>query len=77
MNCEFFEPVNLGGEAKPDWEFSKFICEPEIFELIVNQDREFFIQKTLTYGEAIIIWFLTLFIIVLTAKMIFNFFWKK
>lgn len=83
MICEFSEPVNLetDPELPADWEFSKIECEtPETYELIQNEtypERQFFVQKTFTYGEALIIWFLTLFFIYLITKSIFNFFWKK
>ncbi|GAH97061.1 unnamed protein product [marine sediment metagenome] len=61
------------------WNFTKMVCDEGLtLELIQGpDDREFFVQKTLTYGEAIIIWFLTLFLVGLTAKIIFDFFWKK
>lgn len=82
MKCLFSEPVEV---ASGDFEFSEINCEvatPEasVFELVSNEnfpDREFYIQKTLTYGEAIVIWFLTIFAIFLIAKTVFNFFWKK
>lgn len=78
MNCYFTNPVDLG---EGDFEYSQIECEtPEIYELIQNEnysDREFYIQKTLTYGEAILIWFLTIFFVFLIAKTIFNLFWEK
>lgn len=84
MNCQFLEPVNLGTEELPDWEFSQIECEnattTETHELIVNSEypeREFFIDKTLSYGDILIIWFLTFFSIGLIASIIFNYFWKK
>ena len=83
MDCQFSVPVNLGNEEAPDWEFSEVSCQteagPAIFELIENQEypREFYVQKTLSYGDAVIIWFLTLFAIAYVAKSIFNYFWQK
>lgn len=81
MKCYFSEPVEV---ASGDFEFSEIDCEVgtpgAIFELVTNEsypDRQFYIQKTLTYGEAIIIWFITIFAIFLIAKTIFNFLWKK
>lgn len=77
-----FVPV-VGGNAldlkDTTWNFTKMICDEGLtLELVQGtDDREFFVQKTLTYGEAIIIWFLTLFLVGLTAKIIFDFFWKK
>jgi hypothetical protein len=49
-------------------------------ELIINPDypeREFYVEKTISYGDALIIFFLTLFLIIVIAKGIFNFFWRK
>lgn len=82
MKCYLSEAVEV---ASDDFEFSKILCEistPEssIFELVVNENypaREFYVQKTFTYGEAIVIWFLTIFAIFLIAKTVFNFLWKK
>lgn len=78
MNCIFSEPVDLG---EGDFEYSEVDCEVgDIYELITNEtygDRKFYVQKTLTYGEAILIWFLTIFAVFLVARTIFNFFWKK
>lgn len=79
MICDFTEAINLGTVELPDWEYSKISCEPEINEIITSSTTEanFYIQKTINYGEVIIIWFLTLFTIVLICKIIFNFLWKK
>jgi len=53
--------------------------ESETLELITNETTgaKFYIDKTLNYGEVIIISFITIFAIFLIAKTIFNFFWKK
>jgi len=90
MECEFLEPVYwynglqlvpLDSEVdkKDIWNFSKMICdEGTTLELIQGTGgREFFVQKTLTYGEALVIWFITLFAIFIIGKSIFNFLWKK
>ena len=82
MKCYFSKSIKL---ATDDFEFSEIDCEvatpePSIFELVQNENypnREFYVQKTLTYGEGIIIWFLTIFSIFLIAKIVFNFLWKK
>jgi len=52
----------------------------DLYELVINEnypDRQFYIQKTLTYGEAIIIWFFTIFAIFTIFKTVFNFLWRK
>ena len=92
MNCQFSEPVNLEIPPKYDWEFSKIEClelEPagtppttteEIYDLVINPDfpeRNFFVEKTFSYGDALIVFFLTLFFVFFVAKGVFNFFWKK
>lgn len=86
--CEFSNPQTWDGETPANlvetWNFKNVSCEgiytPDTIELIINETyptREFYVQKTLTYGEAILIWFLTIFIIFSIGKMVFNFLWKK
>lgn len=89
MTCQFSEPLQVsnGGslqtptDKNANFQFSKLVCDnPTTTELITNLDypeREFFVEKTLTYGDVLIIWFLTLFFIALISKFIFDFFWKK
>lgn len=75
MDCTFSTPVDLGAG---DFEYSELDCD--IFELITNEEfpaRKFYIQKTLTYGEAILIFFCTIFAVFLIGRTIFNFLWKK
>ena len=38
---------------------------------------EFFPDKTLSYGEAVMIWFLTLFTLYFIFKKVWDFWWKK
>lgn len=82
-SCQFLNSVNLGDGAKPDFEFSEMICtsteNPNIYSQIENSTTgaEFFVQKTLTYGEAMILWFLTLFAFYLIFKTVYNYFWGK
>jgi hypothetical protein len=78
MNCEFTNPVDLGNG---DFEYSKMNCDlGDLFTLVKNEtypERFFYVQNTINYGEAIIIWFLTIFSIFFITKIIFNFFWSK
>lgn len=66
-----------------NWNFSKFSCEStttdNTFILIKNDETgaEFYIDKTLNYGEAMILWFLTIFAFYLIFKTAYGFFWKK
>lgn len=84
-NCQFGIPVNLGDGGKPDWEFSEINCtstgNPDglIYSLIQNSETgaEFYLEKTLNLGDAIIIWFLTIFSFYLIFRIAYNFFWKK
>ncbi len=63
------------------WNFSKKECSTtdDVFILIENQETgaEFYVDKTLNYGEAMILWFLTLFSFYLIFRITYNFFWKK
>jgi hypothetical protein len=91
MKCIFSEPVISikNGEVisfvyptatNQNFEFSKMECESDIYELVENQnyqERKFFVEKTFSYGDALIVFFLTLFLIGIVAKGIFNFFWEK
>lgn len=79
MDCQFLEPVELD---TGEWEYSKMSCTTtgEHFEQVINADfpsRNFYIDKSFSYGDAIIIWFLTIAMIFVITKTIFNFFWKK
>lgn len=76
LNCEFNNPVNLGTEEVPDFEYSELNCTNTSLELIQNTETgaEFYIQKDINYGEAIIIIFLILFAIFGIVKLIADFF---
>ncbi len=54
-----------------------FLQNPQ--ELISNENTgaDFFVDKTLSYGDAVIIWFLTIFSVFMIFKVVYNFFWKK
>lgn len=83
FNCEFTSPKtweNIMPESKTDfWNYSEFICWSNKSELIENTTTgaEFYVVKSLTYGEAMILWFLTIFTIILLFKTAYNFFWGK
>jgi len=79
MNCQFLVPINLGEEFSPDWEYSQIECEPLVYELIVNPstEAEFYLSKTITYGDFLIVWFLVFFLLAWISKSVFNYFWKK
>ena len=83
LHCQFNSPrtwENLEPTNKLDfWNYSEWTCWSEKSELIQNSETgaEFYLDKTLTYGEAMILWFLTIFTFVLIFKIAYNFFWKK
>lgn len=77
MTCQFSNPVDLG---EGDFEYSTFICDnPDLYSLVENSTTgaSFYVQKTLSYGDSLILWFLSIFAICLIVKIIFNFFYHK
>lgn len=78
--CEFQTPVNLGSEAKPDWEYSEIECDnPNFYELIesTTTGASFFLEKTFSYGDFFITFFLTVFVLVAIVKIIWDNLVKK
>ena len=75
IDCQFLEPIDLG---EGDFEYSQMNCSSTYLELIQNSNTgaEFFISKTATYGDVILFWFLTLFLIFFIVKSIAGFFWR-
>lgn len=79
-SCEFSNPVNLGTEELPDWEYSEMLCDdPAVYELIVNEttEAEFYLEKTFSYGDFFLMFFLTIFVLFGIVKIIWNNFVKK
>lgn len=91
-NCEFSEPVywsipdqallplTNGFVSGRNWNFLKQNCSStDVYTLIENKDTgaSFYVEKTLNYGEAMILWFLTMFSFYLIFKSAYHFFWKK
>ncbi len=77
MECEFSNPVNYqgnpAGEGEP-FNFKTLICS-ERFELIENPTTgaEFYIDKTMSYGDLILIVFISIFLIFGIFKFMWNF----
>lgn len=76
------KPVNSEITKSENWNFSGIECfstTTDVYTLIENSTTgaEFYVEKTLTYGEAMILWFLTIFTIILLFKTAYNFFWGK
>jgi len=83
LYCQFYSPrtwENLEPTSKTDiWNYSEWNCWSGKSELIQNSETsaEFYVEKTLNYGDALILWFLTIFLIGYLFKFAYNFFWKK
>lgn len=79
MDCQYTNPINLGTVENPDWAYSQMTCEfselENPLELIVNAetDAEFYISKTVDYGDILIITFLTMFLIFGILKFLTDF----
>jgi len=75
MNCQYSTPVNLGTTELPDWEYSELTCEFSQLELIENATTgaEFYISKTIGYGDILVITFLTLFLVFGILKFLTDF----
>lgn len=79
MNCQYTDPINLGTPDKPDWEYSKISCEFSELEnpvaLIENTTTgaEFYISKTIGYGDILVVTFLTLFLVFGVLKFLTDF----
>lgn len=73
-------PINAYGQiVYVNYDLKERIEENLKTALIKNETTgaEFYVEKTLTYGEAMILWFLTLFAFILIFKIAYNFFWGK
>lgn len=78
------KPFN-GGDSGTSWHWKNLNCTStdnafsEQFALIENPETgaNFYLDKTLNYGEAILIWFFVIFGFFMIAKTVWNFFWKK
>lgn len=78
--CVLSEPINLGADGAPDWEYSKIICDyTGLYEYIENTttSASFYLEKSFNYGDFFIMGFFTLFILVAIVKTIWENFIKK
>jgi len=77
--CEFNEPINLGQDGAPDWEYSEIKCENELYEFVENQTTtsSFYLKKSFTYGDFFVMGFLTIFFLILITKIIWQTFIKE
>jgi len=83
MDCELINPVNLGSEDNPDYEFSGLTCIASTsttstpYEFIEKQNDDFYLSKTLNYGDIIVIGFLIPIILTVIVIVIRDFLKKK
>jgi len=86
FNCQFYDPVDLGASPKSDFEFSKMTCSgtstelgvsvfDETIELIQNDDTgsEFYLEKSVDYGDLLISFFLIVFLLFGIFKFFIDF----
>lgn len=80
FNCIFSEPVLFDGNPPTTteniWQFSKVDCFSSTTELIQNANTgaEFYLNKTINYGEVLVLVFLFLFAVFGIFKIISDFF---
>lgn len=79
IDCEFWDPINLNTTTTPDFEFSKLNCTSTLIESVLNSTTgaEFYLSKTIDYGDVVIFWFFTLGFLLAIFTFIFKLFWKK
>lgn len=79
MDCEFLNPVNFEGQPPltgEPFQFKNASCDTgELYTLIENTETgaEFYIQKTMSYGDLILIIFISIALIFGIFKFIWNF----
>lgn len=78
--CEYQTPINLGSEAKPDFEYSEITCDySQLYEYVSNETTtaSFYLEKSFTYGDFFIMFFLTIFGLVKIVEIIWNKYFEK
>lgn len=73
--CVLSEPVNLGADGAPDWEYSKILCDyTGLYEYVENTttSASFYLEKSFTYGDFFVMGFITLFILFQIVKIIWD-----
>ena len=82
MDCIYTDPVNLGESNKSDWEYSKSSCiftDQEIPLTLIQSgnSEEFYMNKTISYGDILVLTFLTIFLVFGIVKFLTDFFIPK
>jgi hypothetical protein len=72
INCQFNTPIDLGDG---DYEYSQLECDPVILQLVQNEETEaeFYLQKTIDYGDILLISILSIFLIFGMLKFLTDF----
>jgi len=79
MTCHFNGPKTFNGDVPSTstdfWQYSEMECSSPQTELIENSTTgtSFYIKKTISYGDFIIITFLTIFLVFSITKFLINF----
>ena len=83
MTCNFFNPRMFNGSTPSStdefWQFANANCTSTQTELIINDEngRQFFLDKSITYGDFLIISFLFLFMVFGIVKFLVDWFIPK
>ena len=87
INCQFSNPVNYLGEIPKDdkvpFQFKDLTCEVEKetmaspVVLVETESRNFWLNKSWTFGELFISFVLVVFLVVIISRGIWNFFYPQ
>lgn len=82
MNCESSNPVDYEGNAPEPgelWHFKDIQCTSDQTVLLSSSDTdaEFYLNKTLDYGQIVLIIILSIALIFGILNFLWNFFFKK
>jgi len=82
MDCEFNTPVNCQGQSPTEGEPFQFqfaSCSNETLFYLQNPstEAEFYLDKTISYGDTILITLFTILIIFGIFKFVWNFVWAE
>jgi len=81
IDCELQSPLNWEGETPTSsadfWQYSEIKCESQNIEIDLIENAttggEFFIKKSVSYGDFLIIVFLMIFLVFGILKFLSNF----
>lgn len=79
MECELTTPKTFDGNTPATstdfWQYSEMVCTSSEVALVENETTgaEFYIRKSISYGDVIVITFLMIFLIFGIMKFLFDF----